>query len=241
MNYNKESLTKLLLLVKEISNVPENEWFKEEIANLSAKIDETTHSSDNLVDIKKDTNKIVYLLEINPDCSVDYSFVEHKLLRTRLELDNLRMENIRYNLKEKDEMKRLYDFCINAFYQIENLINYFYYEKYSNIETLLNHLESIPKTKFKRQKEKDIGDITIATKIYSFNMTYFNNGQGFTGYNIDSLRQIRNEGLHRCTRMKNSANEEERLHKFLKYATFNSVHSLVNSLSLKIGDLLKVV
>lgn len=191
-----------------------------------------------LINIKKDTSKITYFLDINPDCSVDYSYIKHKLLRKRLELDNLRMENVRYDLKEKDEMKRLYDFSINAFYQVENLINYYYFETFPNINDLLLHLENIPKTQFKRRDEKNVGDITIATKIFSFNTTFYTNDPDFIGYNIDSLRQIRNEGLHRCSRIKSIENENKRLHKFLKYATFNSIHSLVNSLSLKIKSLL---
>ena len=59
------------------------------------------------------------------------------------------MENVRHDLKEKDEMKRLYDFCINAFYQIENLINFYYYEKYTNFEDLLGHIESFEESSFR--------------------------------------------------------------------------------------------
>ena len=56
--------------------------------------------------------------------------------------------------------------------------------------------------------------------------------------NIDSLRLIRNEGLHRCTRIKNIENENKRLHQFIKYATFDSIHAIVYSLSIKIKNLL---
>lgn len=229
--YNKESLEKLLVLIDEICNDEENYWFKRE---LNLKLDLKSDQTNNFIEIKKDTTKIIDFLSINPAVSVDYSFINYKLLRTRLELDNLRMENIRYDLKETDEMKRLYDFCINAFYQIENLINFFYYEKFRKIDDLLLHLENIKDAKFKRKEERDIGDIAIYAKIYAFNKTYYL--EDYTGYSIDSLRLIRNEGLHRCTRIKNIENENKRLHDFLKHATFHSVHSLVNSLAEKVKE-----
>lgn len=240
MKNNNENLNKLLLLIKEISNEPENAWFEKEIKKMfDGKDSNSKNENASIHEIKKDTSKIIFYLKLNPSCSIDFSFINHKLLRTRLELDNLRMENVRYDLDEKDEMKRLYDFCINAFYQVENLINYYYFEKFPKIEDLLTHLESIEDTSFKRKYEKDVGDITIATKIYSFTRTYFNfENEKLVGMNIDSLRLIRNEGLHRCTRIKNIENENKRLHQFIKFATFDSVHSIVNSLTFKIKLLL---
>lgn len=232
--YSNESLEKLLLLIDEICNEEENLWFKNELLSKLVLENNTVKSKEIFLELKKDTSKIIYFLDINPSCSVDYSFINHKLLRTRLELDNLRMENVRYDLKEKDEMKRLYDFCINAFYQIENLINYYYHEKFPKIHDLLNHLEGIETTTFKRKEERNVGDIPIYIKIFAFNKTYY--PDDYTGYNVDSLRLVRNEGLHRCSRIKNIETENKRLHDFLKYATFNSVHSLVNSLAMKVKE-----
>ncbi len=234
----KEQIESLLKLVTEIANQPGNEWVKASLLykiNKSEKKEPSTQGSALFEDIKKDTNKVIELLEISPECSIDYSFIKHKLLRTRLELDNLRMENVRYDLKEKDQMKRLFDFSVNAFYQIENLINLYYFEKFSEFNSLLDHLEAIENTNFKRKEEmKSIGDITIATKIYSFNKTYYN-GQSM---NIDNLRKIRNEGLHRCTRIAREEEENPKLHKFLSYATFDSIQSTVNNLAFKIKNLL---
>jgi hypothetical protein len=232
--YKKESLEKLILLINEICEDEANLWFKNKLKKLVGVTLESSDTNDSILEIKKDTSKIVYLLNLNPSVSVDYSFIKNTLLRTRLELDNLRMENIRYDLKEKDEMKRLYDFCINAFYQIENLINFYYYEKFPKINDLLNHIENIERTNFKSKEEKNIGDIPIYAKIYAFNKTFYKDN--ITGYNIDSLRLIRNEGLHRCTRIKNIENENKRLHEFLKYATFSSIHNLVQSLATKIKE-----
>jgi hypothetical protein len=236
--YSKESLEKLLFLIDEICKEEENLWFRNDLLSKLSSNNHTSAGKEIFLDLKKDTSKIIYFLDINPSCSIDYSFINHKLLRTRLELDNLRMENVRYDLKEKDEMKRLYDFCINAFYQIENLINYYYHEKYPKINDLLNHLEGIENIPFKRKEERNVGDVQIFIKIFAFNKTFY--PDDYTGYNIDSLRLVRNEGLHRCSRIKNIETENKRLHDFLKYATFNSVHSLVNSLAIKVKENLNV-
>jgi hypothetical protein len=240
MDEQKRDLKTLIDFVNDIANQKGNEWFKNALVKSLIDNKENKDSFDTNIgsEIKKDTKKIINFLEINPSCSIDYSFIDHKLLRTRLELDNLRMENVRYDLKEKDEMKRLYDFCINAFYQIENLINFYYFEKYTNFENFLSHLESIEGTSFRRKEEKNIGDITIATKIFAFTRSYYINSERFLGMNMDSLRLIRNEGLHRCSRIKNVENENKRLHQFIKFATFDSIHAIVDSLSKKIQTLL---
>ena len=105
--YSKESLEKLLFLVDEICNEEENLWFKERIKSISSDKEQ----------ILQNTEKIKYYLGLQPELSVDYSFIPHKLLRSRLELDNLRMENIKLDIKEKDELKRLYDYIVYSFYQ----------------------------------------------------------------------------------------------------------------------------
>ncbi|UAJ14346.1 hypothetical protein [Aquirufa lenticrescens] len=238
----KEQIESLIKLVTEIANQPGNEWVRRSLNekfNNPTTIETSNGGSSLIVDIKKDTNKVIELLEISPECSIDYSFIPHKLLRTRLELDNLRMENVRYDLKEKDHIKRLFDFSVNAFYQIENLLNYYYFEKYQKIEDLLYHFESIEGTHFKRtDNHRNINDISIATKIFTFNRTFYNSKNGSQGFNIDSLRLIRNEGLHRCTRISKIENENPRLHKFIAEATFDSIQSIVKNLAEKVNQLL---
>lgn len=231
--HKKENLEKLLKLIGEISNDPDNLWFKEEL--LEKYKDKNIYNTD---DIFNNTETIKKYLSISPQLSIDYSFINHNILKNRLELDNLRMENVRIDIKEKDETKRLYDYIIYAFYQIENLINFFYFTKFSNFNELLNHLESTPKTNFKRNKyHKNISNINIATKIYTFNRTYLKLNTS-VGYSIDSLRLIRNEGLHRCAIIikQGITEENKRLHNFLKNSNYDSIHNTLEILTLKIKE-----
>lgn len=229
--YKKESLEKLLTLIKEITNDGDNLWFKE------ALIKNLDHDSNYNHKTYSNTEKIKEYLNLSPELSIDYSFIKHNILRKRLELDNLRMQNVRLSLNEKDEIKRLYDYIIYSFYQIENLINFYYYHKYPIINNLLNHLESIPYTKFKRSSfHKDISDINISSKIFAFNKTYFSLKGDFTGHNITSIRKIRNEGLHRCHVILKEGDSNSHLFKFLKYSNYDSIHKTLEKLTQKVKN-----
>ncbi len=229
--YKKESLEKLLILINQICQEQENTWFKK---SLEFKFSSSFKSNYN-DEVYVNTEKIKNYLSLSPELSIDYSFISHKILRTRLELDNLRMENMRLNLLEKDEFKRFFDYIIFAFFQVENLINYYYFLAFPDINTFLDHLESIEKTKFKRNKYFDydnVGDITIATKLYSFNKTFFNQRNNFTGFNIDNLRQVRNEGLHRCSVLYQKPLEEyNRIQKFLQKSSYESILNDLSTLT----------
>ena len=73
--------------------------------------------------VTDDVAAIREALEIRANKSISYDFVKEQRLRDQLIIDNLRMENAALDLK-KDEHERFYIFCINAFYQLENIINY---------------------------------------------------------------------------------------------------------------------
>lgn len=204
---------------------------------LSNDNDESIRNSD-LVLIKSDTEIIRSHLSIRGNCSIDYSFIQNKIVKSQLEKDNLRMENARFEISVKSELDRFYDFCVNAFYQIEQLINYYYFTKYSKFDDLIKHLETISYTDkqgnviyvYRRNKENSIREITIASKLNAFNNEFFQNTN--IAVNLNSLRQVRNEGLHRCEIIKN--NKEEPLHKFLQYNTFETIHSLIEIIKNKI-------
>ena len=142
MDEKNKNLQNLLKLVKELSSKDDLEWFKNDLKK-HFNNQEKTISPNNSEQILSNTEKIKQYLSLSPELSLDYSYIPHKLLKTRLNLDNLRMENIRINLDEKNELKRFYDYIIYAFFQVENLINYYYHIKYPEIDTLLNHFESI--------------------------------------------------------------------------------------------------
>ncbi|ARV12013.1 hypothetical protein BTO09_06480 [Gilvibacter sp. SZ-19] len=227
--YKKESLEKLLVLIDEICKDNNNLWFRK---SLEFKFSGTRT---NLYDeqVFTNTEKIKYYLSLSPELSIDYSYIPHKTLRARLELDNLRMEGVRLDMQEKKEFTRFFDYLVFAFYQVENLINFYYYDLFPVVDDLIDHLESIEGTRFRGNNSiTNIGDIPIATKIYSFNKTFFNIKGNYTGHTIDNLRKVRNEGVHRCSILAKSPMEERNnLQKFLKFATYDSILSDLTKLS----------
>lgn len=191
-------------------------------------------SSANVVYSQKpicdDVHAIREALEIRANNSISYDFILEKgnqRLRDQLIVDNLRMENAAMNLTEK-EQERFYSFCANAFYQIENVVNFYFYIKLPNIEDLLTFIESATKNDgkyaFKRNVKKvykSVGDIEITHKLNAICNTLFPNDKIKITYS--QLRQVRNEGAHRCMIIMEEHDESNALYKFFKKNTFNSI------------------
>lgn len=171
-------------------------------------------------------------LDIRANHSINYDFIKEERLNSQLYIDNLRMENAALNLKES-ENERFYIFCVNAFYQIENIINYYYHKSYPNINDLVSELVKATKNDgengkytFKpSRKEESVGDIPIASKLNAFCNTFFLGDPIKITY--ANLRQVRNEGEHRCMVIIKNNEEENPLYKFFKYNSFNTVRIIL--------------
>ncbi len=186
-------------------------------------------------------------LEIRASNSISYNFILDKgyqRLRDQLLIDNLRMENAAMNLKE-NEQERFYSFCANAFYQIENVVNFYFHVTFPDIDELLSFIENATKNEgkysFKRniqnQKEnakeyKSVSDIDICHKLNAICNTLFPNDNVKKTYS--QLRRVRNQGAHRCMVIMKEHDEDNALYNFFKYQTFNSIRialiKLVNTI-----------
>jgi hypothetical protein len=222
----KATIEKIVHLSKQ------NEEFNMEMRKLFGKTVSASVVSDNM-GLSDDIAAIRAALEIRGYNSIDYSFIKEARLRDYLNADNLRMENAALNFRER-ESERFYSFCVNAFYQVENIVNYYFYKAYPNIENLLKVIEdaTINDTdgkksfKFKRAKgefvEKNVGDIQIFYKINALCNLLFPKDDKIKS-TLGNLRKVRNEGEHRCQIIWDEKNEENKLYVFLKKATFNSI------------------
>lgn len=188
-----------------------------------------------LSSVSSDVSAIRSALEIRATESLKYSFVKVPRLRDQLIIDNLRMENAALNLQER-ESDRFYIFCVNAFYQLENIINYYYHVMFPNINSLLTEIERATSTdpekyKFKRAgTEKNVVDIAVYYKITAICNSLFPENISLKS-TLNNLRKIRNDGEHRCQVIMEKRDESNNLYQFLQSATFNSVRV----------DLIKVV
>lgn len=203
-----------------------NAEFDAAMRNLFGKTDSasTVYTPSGIVD---DVTAIREALEIRANKSVNYDFVNDQRLRDQLIIDNLRMENAALNLQESED-ERFYVFCVNAFYQLENIVNYFFFVTYPDFNNLQNVVEEYTKNEpsedfryKRRERERNVGDILIAHKINALcNMLFPDDPIKIT---LGTLRQVRNEGEHRCMVIRQEKDEKNYLYKFFKYNSFNSI------------------
>ena len=224
----KTTIEKIKLLSRQ------NEEFNQEMQKLFGKtVSASTGSIPNMV--LEDISAIRSALEIRANVSVSYDFVKEQRLRDQLIIDNLRMENAALNLKEK-ESDRFYFFCVNAFFQLENIVNYYYHILYPNIDDLLTTIEAntandgedyrFHRSQNEKYKEKNVGDIKIYHKLNALCNSLFPNDISIK-ITLTNLRKVRNEGEHRCQIICDEKDENNNLYKFLKNATFDSVRGIL--------------
>ena len=216
----KSTVHKIKLLAEQ------NPEFYQEMQKLFGKTASASDVNMNL-NIFSDIAAIRSALEIRANASITYSFVQNPRLRDQLIIDNLRMENAALNLQDP-EADRFYVFCVNAFYQVENILNYFYHTVFPEVESLLKEIEDATQDekndfRFRRTgKEQNVGSIPIAHKLNAFFNSYLPE-EGSLKWSIGTLRQVRNEGEHRCDIIRQEKDENNNLYKFFKSKTFNYV------------------
>lgn len=200
-----------------------------------------------------DVHAIRETLEIRANNSISYDFILAKgnqRLRDQLLIDNLRMENAALNLKEK-ELERFYSFCANAFYQIENVVNFYFYVMFPDIDNLLSFIENATnvdgKYSFKRNANKEyksVSDIEITYKLNAICTTLFPDDKNIK-ITYSQLRQVRNEGAHRCMVIVEEHDESNALYRFFKYNTFDSIRivpiKLVETIKQEIENVGKII
>jgi len=156
---------------------------------------------DELIPIKSDTEAIRNHLEIRANVSMDFEFVKNGRVKKQLIKDNLKMENSRLDIQIKNDTERFYNFCVEAFYQIEELVNYYFGMKYTFAELLTEFRKKNPNRTY---SQKSLSEIPIAEKIYIFEgIFYFGlvDADGNKIYHestINLIREVRNEDSHRC-------------------------------------------
>lgn len=233
----KSTVYKIKLLAEQ------NPEFYQEMQKLFGK---TASASDININsnISSDITAIRSALEIRANASITYSFVKYQRLRDQLIIDNLRMENAALNLQDP-EADRFYVFCVNAFYQVENILNYFYHTVFPKVESLLKEIEDATQDekndfRFRRTgKEQNVGSIPVAHKLNAFFNSYLPEESSLK-WSIGTLRQVRNEGEHRCDIIRQEKDENNNLYKFFKSKTFNYVRidliKFVNAIEYKLKN-----
>lgn len=165
--------------------------------HLSVQTPDTQFFNDDLKSIKSDTHHIRFAVELLGDCTINYLFIKNARVQNQLIRDNLRMENSRLSNELKTDIERFYSFCTYAFYQIEELVNYYYYNRCLDFESFLQYIKSFhPYVKL--NDEKSINEVKSYIKIKCFELE-FKMSELYKYSEIDNIRITRNTESHRCS------------------------------------------
>ncbi len=227
---DREKIIEQIDKIEQYSRKPGNEWL---LAELKSRF-----GNSNMSDSSRVSDDVAFIrsaLCIKANNSITYDFITNQRLKDQLIIDNLRMENAAYNLQEK-EIDRFYTFCVNAFYQVENIVNYYFHVSYPQIQDLLTVIENNTqndgeggKYRFRRSQtnpESNVGDIPVSFKINALCNILFPKDSKIK-ITLGNLRRVRNEGEHRCQVIYNQKDENNKLYQFLEKATFNSIRIIL--------------
>ena len=136
---------------------------------------------------------------------LDYDSIKHPQVKARLIKDNLKMEMILLDNIHLPEDKFI-SFCTSAFHQIENLLNYYYWQKFPDINDFKKYMLANNPAFLKKWKNidrlgnyKKIGDFDINLLVYLFEKENYFDKKIYYNNEITFLREIRNDDSHRCS------------------------------------------
>ena len=167
--------------------------------------------------IKGENNTVIQNLQIRYNFLVnllDYSFIEEDNVRLKIEQDNQKMEKIAFE-NDQREKETFISFCTSAFHQIENLLNYYYWKKFSDIDDLKEFMwqnNPLFQKKWKKLKKlskeerlkelnkfKTVRDFDINTLVFLYEKEFYFDKHESYNKKLTHLREIRNDDSHRCT------------------------------------------
>lgn len=241
---SKENKDKLLKGVIEIAKV-DSDFKNRLLHSLSA----TTMPV--LSEIGSDIKDIIIKLGISKKSTIDYDLIKDPNTKLELQIDNIHMSNAYYEIRLPNETERLrvdghfLDLCTYAWFQIENLLNYYFYIKYKDINKIKSkiqdHCKSMPMPYNPQNDPKTIEDIKSIYKITAIcdifrewypldkekkDGTYFSTKEA----TLNGLRGLRNKCIHKSMIIfDESFLEQEKNKNINNFLTYNDKNTIVDS------------
>ncbi|MCF6140497.1 hypothetical protein L1S34_04290 [Flavobacterium sp. K77] len=188
--YSKESLGKLLVLIDEICKEEENLWFKESLKNKFHTTDDLHNSEINIK-----LSSIEKYLKIDGIKIIDYSEIENLSVRNQLFRDCIEMS--KYRLGRINDTINFDEYCRYGHMQAEELINYYYNEKfYGNLDYIQEFILKNFSIYKLNNNLKSINQISYYAKLSAFIKAY-ELEKGPLKATIEFLSSLRNELSHR--------------------------------------------
>lgn len=194
MNLRKEDLVKLIELIKEISAMPENFWFKEQVISVLGNKGFAPQSQVNAQSFEGKLDLIHTYLKIDLERIINYSEFSEPT-REQLFRDNIEM--LRFQKGFPSHKVDFTEFCRYAHLQAEEMINYFFNKisggLISEVEAFIRNYSA----KYNPEKKpSQIHQIYYVNKLIAFR-----NAQSVLtkpAYDIlFFINEVRNEASHR--------------------------------------------
>ena len=147
-------------------------------------------------EIAQHLQDIKQLLSLKATASITYEGITDIRVKNRLLADNMRMEKAALNV-DLPNSERFFEFCTDAFNQIENLLNYYYWKRYPNFNDCVSYLKQLG-TEFSYPPAK-LSDIPAHNKLFAFEKEYYYTDEKYYTSKLALIRKIRNSTQHRCT------------------------------------------
>lgn len=193
--------------------------------------------------LKEDVRTIREVLEMRANCSISYDFVSNVAVRQQLLIDNLRMENVVLNLKLAD-YDRFTQFCLNAFYQVENILKYYYDTVYPRIGDLVEVIEKSTQEEQEKFRYKPTGkeisadSIATSTLLDAFCNTNFV-GEKSIKITLARLRNGRNDISHRGRSAEKQRESKDMMRNLYAYQTYGSIRDCLRRVVMMVKDCLR--
>lgn len=188
MAQNKEQLNKLLHFIKRLVDEPGNEDFVNDLRGMLAIPIHASGDSMKLLDIEKYLGLDYKLDHAIPD--IDYSFIKEGVVKEQLVSDYREMLRYRYGVRShKIDFS---EFCRYAMLQVEQLLNYFYQNKFISNDEMLNYIKNNASW-FKREEIDSVKSLSLSAKLSAFSVNLEKKQHDC----LDFAREVRNEQSHR--------------------------------------------
>src|SRR5690606_11684966 len=184
----KESLEKLLVLIDDICSKDENFWFKDKLSTSLG-----VNSSDEM-NYNFKLSKIEGYLKLDGYKIIDYTDIKNEVVRNQLFRDCIEMS--KYRLGKINDTISFDEFCRYAHLQVEELLNYFYYQKFNNDIKLANNFILKHWSGYTPPNSDKIISIPVFAKTLAF-MSEFGFKNTSLSRTLDFIRDFRNELSHR--------------------------------------------
>ena len=189
MAQDKEQLNKLLMFIKSLVEEPGNEEFTNGLRKLLDIPIQSPGDATKLLDIEKYLGLDYKLDSTIPN--IDFSFVKEPFVRDQLFSDYREMLRYRYGVRS--HKVDFSEYCRYAMLQVEQLLNYYFQNKFDSNEELITYINDNSFAKI--DKFESIKAISLAIKLSAFSK----NVKRKHCESLDFAREVRNEQSHRST------------------------------------------